>query len=446
LLTNSSYFEDWNQRQRVSTMLLFCIVSLIVFVQSCVDAAGLPSAEAIPVLPSTQHSIITRMAPAAEARPYGDTLDRMESEGGLLIGGADDEETVERRSAVAHAFGANYCDVKLQQEALPGTDERRLFENLLALIRDPKAPQIERLMIDDDEEILEISGVKFVISCDLLFFEIDAAQLDDLWKANAVLSELSPGVEKCMNWFGKIFLSKDGQTPQGRSMLTGRLVQVADFLNELATSDDLSNRTRAKDMLEVCVIANAGDCPDRAIAGLEDMEFHMALFKAPNLEQAVHFLIRQYKKQLIQEYLVDHQYAESAEEYVYLVLLLNDHFNLGVSSQGIWSAQCGARKPFDEAARLLMDSLSIDGVCHFIAKHPGFRSFLYSQADYQDAMETAATDPELAEDAVYACVRRIVEPYLYATFTLEGEKFQELTAADVAEMSAFLAEEVATTE
>ena len=92
-----------------------------------------------------------------------------------------------------------------------------------------------------------------------------------------------------------------------------------------------------------------------------------------------------------------------------------------------------------------MYSLSVDGVCHFSAKHAGFRSFLYSQADYQDAMETAASDPKFAEDAVYAYVRKIVEPYLYATFTLEGEKFQELTAADIAEMSAFL-EEVATTE
>jgi len=38
---------------------------------------------------------------------------------------------------------------------------------------------------------------------------------------------------------------------------------------------------------------------------------------------------------------------------------------------------------------------------------------------------------------VYAYVRSSVEPYIYATFVLEGEKFQELTAEDIEAMNAF---------
>jgi hypothetical protein len=419
-------------------MLFLRVVSLILFIQSSVEAAVEPS-EGAELL---HQSLISRVAAAVDERPYGEILDRMRSEGGLLIEDDDDAETNERRDAIAHAFWANYFDVKLKQEPLPGSGERQLFTNYLALILDPKAQKIERLTIEDDEERLEIASVKFRISCDLLFAEINPELLDN-WMANAVLREISSDVSKCMEWFIKILLSKDARLPQGRSLLVGRLVQVSDFLNALATSDDRGIRARGKDMLTACVIANGGECPDRAIAGLDDMEFDMALFNASNLEQAIHFLVRQYKKHIIQDCLVEHQYAEAAQEYVYLLLLLNDHFNLGVSSRGIWSAECGARKSFDEAARLLMDNLSVDGVCHFIAKHAAFRSFLRSKADYQDQIEDAAKDPELAEDAVYACVRRIVEPYVHATFILEGEKFQELTTEQVVEMSAILGEEVA---
>ncbi|QOL20310.1 hypothetical protein [Candidatus Bodocaedibacter vickermanii] len=418
-------------------MLLFRIVSLVLFMQLCINAAALPTEEAVP-LPSAQQAMIQRMAVVVGARPYGDVLDRMQVDGGLLSGSSDDAETIERRAAIIHAFWANYCDVKLEQEPLPRSDDRRLFANLLALIRDPKAIPNERLTIEDEEEMLDIASIKFRISCDFLFVDCDAEELDGLCKANAVLSDISSEVENCMVWFIKILRSKDAETPQGKSILIGRLVNVASFFNDLATSDNLSKRMRARDILENCAISNAKDCADRAISGLDDMEFEMALFNAPNLEAAIHFLVRQYKKHIIQECLVDHEYAESAEEYVYLLLLLSDHFNLGISSKGIWSAQCGARKPFDKAARLLMENLSIEGVCHFIAKHSGFRSFLRSKPEYQEQLETAASNPDLAEDAVYACVRNIIEPYIYATFVLEGEKFQELTAADIAEMSACL--------
>ncbi|MDP3935627.1 MAG: hypothetical protein Q8Q56_01345 [Alphaproteobacteria bacterium] len=416
-------------------MLFFRIVSLILFIQCGVEsaAAALSSKEVLPDSPNIQQFMIARMVDVVDARPYGDILDRMQSDGG-----GDDEETAKRRVAIAQAFWANYCDAKMKQEPLPSSDERRLFANLLALIRDPKAPTIERLKIEDEKEMLENAYVKFRISCDLLLADYDAVRLDNLWRENAGGAEVSIEVGKCMEWFIKILLSKDAHVPQGRSILIGRLVQVADFLNELATSDDLDQRSRAKAMLEECIIANASECPDRAIAGLDDMDFDMALFCAPNLESAIHFLVRQYKKYLIQECLVEHKYAESAEEYVYLLLLLNDHFNLGVASAGIWSAQCGARKPFDKAARLLMDSLSVEGVCHFIAKHPAFRNFLRSKTEYRDAIETAASDPDLAEDAVYAYVRRIVESYIHSTFILEGEKFQELTSKDIAEMNLFL--------
>ncbi len=407
-------------------MLFFRIVSLILLIQSFVEAAALPSEEAVPALPSVQQSIITRMAANVEARPYGDVLDRMQSAKAPLLGYDDDEETHERRAAIIHAFWANYSDVKQKQEPLPRLDERRLFANVLALIRDPKAPQIERLAIDDEEEMLDAAFVKFRIACELL------------WRTNIVMSEISQEIEKCVFWFIKIVLSKDSQIPRGRSLLIGRLVQVSDFLNDLATSDDLSKRARAKDILESSVIANAGECPDRAISGLEDMEFEIALFNAPDPEHAIHFLVRQYKKHIIQDCLVEHEYTESAEEYVYLLLLLNDHFNLGVSSRGMVSAECGARKPFDEAARMLMDSLSVEGVCHFISKHAAFRSFLRSKPEYQEQIETAASDPDLAEDAVYAYVRSIVEPYIHTTFILEGEKFQELTAEDTEAMNAFL--------
>lgn len=416
-------------------ILLFRIVSLSLLIMSYVAAAT--SEDAAPVLPSMQQSVLIRMAPVADTRPYGEILDQMQSDGVLLIDADDDEETVESRTAMAYAFWANYSDIKLKQNSLPSSDDLRLFANLLALIRDPKAPKVERLTIDDAEEMFEIASVKFRISCDLLFTEYDAEHLDKLWKANAVVSDLSVDVKKCMEWFLKILVSKDAQTALGQSILIGRLVNVADFLNDLATSDDLSKRARAKAMLEECAISNGGDCADRAIAGLDDMEFEMALFNAPNLEAALHFLVRQYKKHIIQECLVDHEYAESAEEYVYLLLLLNDHFNLGVSSRGLWSAQCGARKPFDEAARMLMENLTIEGVCHFIAKNSAFRTFLNSQAAFKDAIEEAISNPDLAEDAVYACVRSIIEPYIYATFVLGGEKFQELTPKDIAEMSAF---------
>lgn len=418
-------------------MLLFRIVFLVLFALSYVESAALPLESGVPAISSMQQARIVRMAGVAKARPYGEILDRMRAEGELLIDVEGAGEINECKSAIVHAFWANYCDVKLNQEPLPNTGNRRLFANLLALIRDPKAPITEQLTIDDVGEMFETASTKFKISCILLFVDCYAERLDNLWKGDAVASDLSLDVKSCMGWFLKILLSKDAQTSLGQAILVGRLVQVADFFNDLATSNDQNKRTKAKDILEECAIANGSECYDRTIAGLDDMELEMALFSTHTLEHAIHFLVRQYKKCSIQECLVEHEYAESVEEYVYLLLLLNDHFNLGVPSKRMWSAQCGARKPFDKAARLLMNNLSIEGVCHFIAKHSAFRSFLRTKTEHEAALKAAACDPDLAEDAVYAYVRSIVEPYIYATFAVEGEKFQELTPADIAEMNAF---------
>lgn len=58
-------------------MLLFRIVSLVLFMQLCIDAAALPTEEAVP-LPSAQQAMIQRMAVVVGTRPYGDVLDRMQ--------------------------------------------------------------------------------------------------------------------------------------------------------------------------------------------------------------------------------------------------------------------------------------------------------------------------------------------------------------------------------
>lgn len=237
--------------------------------------------------------------------------------------------------------------------------------------------------------------------------------------------------------------SKDGDVPLGRSILIGRLVQIADFLNSIATSSDLDKRDRVKSMLENNAIANAGDCPDRAISGLDDLDFDIGLFRGQTIESAIHFLLRQYKKHIIQVCLVEHQFFESAQEYVYLLSLLNDYFNLGLSSVGILSEEVDARKTFDVAARMLMDKISIDGFCHFVAKNASFRSFLRGMIEHKDIMGEAAADPDCVEDTLYAYVRRIVEPYIYATFVVEGEKFQELNPADEEMLKSFLEDEAA---
>lgn len=331
----------------------------------------------------------------------------------------------------------------MHQEALPNSDDRVLFPNLLELIRDSGTPVVERFTMDDEENMLNNAFLKFCIACELLFLGTTELDEDNELIKNIVYVSFTAESAKCKSWFVKVLQSKDGDVPQGRSILIGRLAQLADFLNGIATSYDLENRDRVKAMLENNAITNADDCPDRAISGLDDFDFDVGLFHTPTIEQAIHLLLRKYKKHIIQESLVEHRFHESAQEYVYLLLLLKDHFNLGVCSAGILSGEVGARKTFDVTARMLMDNISIEGLCHFISKDVSFRNFLRGISAHQAIMDEMACDPDGAEDALYTYARGIIEPYVNATFVVDGKKFQELKSKDIAILEGLIASEAA---
>lgn len=415
-------------------MLFVRIVILSVFFCSYIQASDFLSEDA-------KQLVVSRMAAKGIDDSSVIALEEMRSIGGLLLS-ADDERV---KKAADMAFWVHYCNLKLQQVALPNSEGKVLFPNLLELIRDDKSTVVNRLILENDESekenLLNIAFLKFCIACEFIF--LNASEIDEELLKNTVWFSLTAESAKCKEWFIKVLQSKDGAVPQGRSILIGRLVQIADFLSDIAASNEMDKVDQVRSMLGNNIIANADDCPDRAISGLDDLDFDIGLFHTPTIESVIHFLLRQYKKHIIQECLVEHQFSESAQEYVYLLSLLNDHFNLGLCSVGILSGEVGARKTFDVAARMLMDNISIDGFCHFIAKNVPFRSFLCSMIEHKDIMDEAAADPDRVEDTLYAYVLRIVEPYICANFVIENEKFQELKAADVEILESFLDGEAA---
>lgn len=407
--------------------VLFCISP---FQAAHVDSMGASAAD-----------LLTQVSSALATRPYGTILDAMQSKGEILAQ-ENSEEAASRKAAMDHAFWAHYTDLKLKQSQLSATSPYPLFTNILTLIRDPHAPSIDRVdlsCLDDLDVMLDISVVKFKISCDLLLHQ--PPHLDEespTTIADVLFAPQTHDATLCMDWFAKVLASKDAQTSASNGILVGRLVHLANFLNEAAISDNVDQRAKVKRMIEEHLIANAGECPDRAISGLDDMEVGIVLFHTPTLEQSLHHLLRSYKKQIIRECIVEHQYAESAQEYVYLLLLLNQYFNLDVCSAGIWSGQCGARKPFDVAARMLMENLHVDGFCHYLAKHAFLRSFIRSQPEHQEAMDTAASDPDNAEDAIYTYMQGLLTPYIQTNFVITGDKFQELTPEHLEVLKAFV--------
>lgn len=407
--------------------VLFCTSP---FQGASVDSMGTSAAD-----------LLAQVSAALEARPYGTILDGMQSKGGLLSQEYD-TESASRKAAMDHAFWAHYTDLKLKQSQLSASHAPPLFTNVLSLIRDPLAPSIDRadlISLDDLDEMLDICVVKFNISCNLLLYQPpDLGKDSSTTIADVLLTSQTDEATQCMDWFAKVLASKDAQTSESNGILVGRLLHLTNFLNEAAISDNVEHRAKARHMVEEHLIANAGECPDRAISGLDDMDLGIALFHTPTLEQAIHHLLRSYKKQIIRESIVEHEYAESAQEYVYLLLLLNQHFNLGVCSSDIWSGQCGARKPFDMAAKMLMENLSVDGLCHYLATHAFLRSFIHSQPEHQEAMDTAASDPDTAEDAIYTYMQSLLTPYIQTNYAIAGDKFQELTPEHIEVLKAFV--------
>jgi hypothetical protein len=384
--------------------------------------------------------LLSQLSKAIETRPYGNVLDVMQSNG-ELFNTTSKEESDSRIAAMDHAFWTHYADLKLQQTELSVSTPLPQYTNLIKLIRDPGASTIFRLDLstfDALEDVLDIAAVKFKISCDLLFFHRPGVEDDaPTTLGEILLAATSREVNLCMDWYAKVLASKDAQSIESKGTVVGRLIMISDFMNEAAISGDLERKEKVKSIITDNIIANAGECPDRAISGLDDVELAIVLYNAPNLEDAVHYLLRSYKKQLIRECLVDHKYFESAQEYVYLLLLLNQHFNLDVCSSGIWSGLCGSRKSFDIAARKLMENLSVDSFCHYLAKHTALRSFIRSQTEHQDALNAAISDPDTAEDAVYDYMRRLLTPYLHERFVITGDKYQELTPDDLKVLKKF---------
>ena len=406
-------------------IVLFCISP---FQGASIYSVGTPAAD-----------LFAQVSAALENRPYGTILDEMQSKGGLLSQ-EHDTEAVSRKAAMDHAFWAHYTDLKLKQSQLSASHTPPLFTNVLSLIRDPLAPSIDRddlISFDNLDLSLCMSIVEFTISCDLLLHHFTDLGEDSSTTINGELLTPPTDVDLCMNWFTKVLASKDAQTSESKDILVGRLIYLTNFLGEAVISDNEEHRAKAKHMIEEHLIANAGGCPDRAISGLDDMDLAIALFHTPTLEQAIHHLLRSYKKQIIRESIVEHEYTESAQEYVYLLLLLNQHFNLGVCSSGLWSGQCGARKPFDMAAKMLMENLSVDGLCHYLATHAFLRSFIRSQPEHQEAMYTAASDPDTAEDAIYTYMQGLLTPYIHTKYAIAGDKFQELTPEHIEVLKAF---------
>jgi hypothetical protein len=385
--------------------------------------------------------LLTQVASATDDRPYGAVLDEMQSKGELLIDQSD-EENAARKTAMDHAFWAHYAALKLNQSPLSNSSPLTAYTNILALIRDPSAPKIERIdlsCLDDLDEMLDIIVVKLKVSWDLLFCPFVADPSEPFIQIAAILlANAHPQVNQCMDWFAKVAASKDAQSKQSNGILIGRLSRLASFVNAASLSANPVAKAKVRQLIEDHIIANSGECPDRAISGLDDIEVGIALSQSTSMGDALNYLLRCYKKQIIRECLVEHQYFESAQEYVYLLLLLNEHFNLDVCSAGIWSGQCGARKSFDVAVKLMMENISVEGFAHYLAKHPVLRNFITAQPDHQEAMHAAASDPNHAEDAIYNYMRRIIDPYVHERFVITGDKFQELSEDDLATLKGFL--------
>lgn len=460
-------------------MLAFRIIFSIVFFLSLVEAARSYSEH-------DSQAIVESISAIPVSSEECEVLESMQRRGETL------PRTVVQIRAVEKAFWRKCCSRILGQEPLMMIDGRPIHENILALIKDPALPIIESSIIDIHgvREILNDAWNQFYENCRLLFPAISSSSeealpiprffsgssflalllpevvlepsfvllfsnddfsaleassfqdqplafivnLSDADSPSSDVSEIaspSSDLEKCVEWFNKILRTKEGHTIQGMAMLAGRLLHISQYINAMRASNDPDNIAKAKRIITDHVIDNSNDCPDRALSGLDDIEWYRQLDSVASMEDALHLMLRLYKKQLICEELVAHEFSESAEEYIYLLLLLNKQFNLGVVEVDVRSSMAGARKTFEVAAGRLMEKINVEGFIHFVAKNHSFRRYLLTLSVYAIGLEAAASEPDAAEETIYNYIKEIISPVIRGMFTYEGSKFQQVSLLDM---------------
>lgn len=350
--------------------------------------------------------------------------------------GVDDANKV----YAAAAFWKAYATAKLQQVALNADqpDEIPAYLNLRAMIQGVGAqPVIIRgASIDTDGEA-EIAAVKSGLTDRVfarLFPYIQQLAVNEDGEITLRLIHTHPQCLQSLGWFRKVLKSKDSATDSGKRMLLGRVKALSEYLQANMPTNAAGEHNVRRLVVEY-ILGNSQECEDRAVSGLDDVELDIHFSSVNTLEEALQIVLQLYKRQLIVDHLVSHEFAESAEERIYLELMLNSYFNLGVCPVDISSAPCGARKTFDAAVQKIMDTLSLEGFIGYIAREPHFRRWMNANGAYADELaDIIATPSEDVENDVVAYVVGKVRPRVESLFVLEADRYGEVDTTIVEEI------------
>lgn len=384
-----------------------------------------------------QHELLRGVASTKAARPYGEVLEALKTSADVYV-----PKESATYTAMRHAFWAEYASKVLEIEPIEfEADDTPVFLNLLSLIRGGGLPPAELLILGDE-----------LYPCFLVSIPIFDAVMHSLFPApdsvvpvgEAGEEVLIPGVVAASEsvfkgrvWFSKVLTSQFLASRFSQHAVKSRLIQVSTFLCNTLAEASPEIKARLISMVQSCILNNADDCPDRALSGLDDFEVEVQLFYADSIEEVINVLLRLYKKQMIRDYLVSHEFAESAEEYVYLVLLLNDSLNLGAINLGLSSAACGARKTYDVAIRGIISNLSFDGFVCYVARNAYMQSFLSKRPEYAEVFEAALVSSDV-EEALFSATKNIIAPIMKEMFTIKGHPYTEFEPSVLEEIGSFL--------
>jgi hypothetical protein len=451
---------------------LISVIGILIFPGFSIHAAEADSSTTL----DTQRELLSVVASTKAAKPYGEVLEALKISADVYV----PKDSAAYR-AMRHAFWAEYASGVLKMFPLEvGEDDTPVFLNVLAMLRGEGLPPSEVLILGDELQLhLLVSIPMFEVAMRALFpaqallapvegaveaavqaqepvaedpeAPVIASGEEEGDESNDSLSggeedvtpsevfAVSESVLKSRVWFSKVLSSQFFAPQSSKDAVKSRLIQASTFLLSAFSTGAPEPKTKARliSMIQSCILNNADDCPDRALSGLDDFEVEMQLFKSDSIEHIINVLLRLYKKQLIQDYLVSHEFAESAEEYAYLVLLLNDSLNLGAVNLGLLFAPCGARKTYDVALYGIISNLSLDGVVQYVARNVYMQRFLSKQAEHTDVFEAALVSGDV-EEALFSATKNIVAPLLKEMFTIKGHPYTAFDPATLEEIASFL--------
>ena len=199
---------------------------------------------------------------------------------------------------------------------------------------------------------------------DDLIFKNDHVEDDEWGEIEEDLTDFAEGfdIEESSNWistwFTRLMECKQSGTPKGKNFIRNRVKNIVAFLKTI-------DQEKAKLIIEKDIIDNAQNCSDRALSGLDNAEVMIKIVQARTIPETLGAIIQKFKKNVL-EMILDRWKNEVVEEYLYLALLFNEYFALGLPTTKMAYAHFGNHKTFDEALRKFLQHIHYEGIINMI--------------------------------------------------------------------------------